>query len=95
MNVIESLIIRIENYRKTNSKPCKSYKTEKAAEKATAEAAKIAGVHFDQTGEPARYVVFYNPSWGRWVGALDFTELLRRPTATGGYLGICPGFYSY
>lgn len=95
MNVIESLIERIEDYRKSNSKPCKSYKTRAAAEKVTAEAAKIAGKHFDQTGEPCRYIVFFNPAWGRWVGALDFTELLRRPTATGGYLGVCPGFYSY
>ena len=95
MNVIESLTTRIEDYRKSNSKPCKSYKTEKAAEKATAEAAKIAGAHFDQTGESARYIVFFIPAWGRWVGALDFTELFARKTSQGGYLGICPGFYSF
>jgi hypothetical protein len=95
MNVIESLTERIEDYRKSNSKPCKSYKTRSAAEKATAEAARIAGLHFDQLATPARYIVFFIPTWGRWVGALDFTEIFSRKTSQGGYLGVCPGFYSY
>lgn len=94
-NIIADLTARIEDYRATNAKPCKSYKTEAAAEKATAEAAATAAQHLGSK-EPARYVVFFNEAWGRWVGALDMTELLRRP-GVGGFIGIGSrlGFFGY
>ena len=95
MNIIDNLIARIEDYRTTNKNPCKNYATQAAAEKATAEMARRAGVYFDRDGKSARYVVFFNPAWGRWVGAIDLTELVSRPTMQGGYLGFCKGFYSY
>ena len=95
MNIIENLIERIEEYRATNKQPCKSYATQQAAQKATAAAATAAGKYFDRDAAPARYVVFYNPAWGRWVGAIDLTDLLRRSNSTGGYLGFCTGFYTY
>lgn len=99
MNVIETLTARIEDYRATNKQPCKNYATREAAEKATAKMAQSAATYFSKTGDeqarPARYVVFFNEAWGRWVGAIDLTELLNRPTSTGGYLGFCTGFYTY
>jgi hypothetical protein len=99
MNIIASLTARIEDYRATNKQPCKNYATEAAAEKATAAMAQAAADYFDMarlTGtRPARYVVFYNEAWGRWVGAIDLTELLQRKTSTGGYLGYCKGFYTF
>ena len=99
MNIIASLTARIEDYRTTNKQPCKNYATEAAAEKATAAMAQAAADYFDMarlTGtRPARYVVFYNEAWGRWVGAIDLTELLQRKTSTGGYLGYCKGFYTF
>jgi hypothetical protein len=99
MNIIASLTARIEDYRATNKQPCKNYATEAAAEKATAAMAQAASDYFDMarlTGtRPARYVVFYNEAWGRWVGAIDLTELLQRKTSTGGYLGYCKGFYTF
>ena len=95
MNLITNLIIRIEEYRATNKQPCKNYATQEAAEKATAKAADAAGKYFDRNGKAPRYVVFFNPSWGRWVGALDYSEMLNRSTANGGYLGAITGFYTY
>jgi hypothetical protein len=95
MNIINTLTARIEKYRASNKQPCKNYGTQAAAEKATAAAAAAAGKYFDRNGRPARYVVFFNEAWGRWVGALDYSELLTRPTATGGYLGAVQGFYTY
>lgn len=98
MNVIHEITKRIEKRRAENKNPCKNYATEAAAEKATLAIARIASEHFTKPGErivPARYVVFYVESWGRWVGCVDLTELLRRSTSTGGYLGICKGFFSY
>jgi hypothetical protein len=101
MDVIAELTSRIEDYRATNAKPCKSYATREAAEKATANMAHDAAVHFAldsaKITKPARYVVFFNEAWGRWVGAVDLTELMARPTSTGGYVGICSanGFFSY
>ena len=99
MNIIDTLTARIEEYRATNKNPCKSYATREAAEKATAKAAQKAATYFDRSNRPnapaARYVVFFNEAWGKWVGAIDLTELLRRENSTGGYLGVCPGFYTY
>ena len=95
MNITENLISRIEEYRATNKQPCKNYATQEAAEKATAKAADAAGKYFDRDGKAPRYVVFFVPAWGRWVGALDYTEMFRRSTANGGYLGAITGFYTY
>jgi hypothetical protein len=99
MNIIDNLIARIEDYRATNKQPCKSYATKAAAEKATATMAQRAATYFDQQNRtdarPANYVVFYNEAWGRWVGAIDLTNLLNRSNTTGGYLGFCTGFYTY
>lgn len=95
MNVIEKVTARIEEYRKTNKQPCKNYASQAAAEKATAAAAAKAGRLFDRNGTPARYVVFFNEAWGRWVGAMDYTELLSRSSYMGGYLGAVSGFYVY
>lgn len=96
MNIITSLIARIEDYRTTNKNPCKNYATEAAAEKAAqlmAQAAlKMLGAPNDQ--QPVRYVVFLVPAWGRWVYALDFSELLSRKGA-GGPVGSFTDFFSF
>lgn len=98
-NVITNLTARIEEYRAENKNPCKNYATEASAEKATAKMAKDAAVHFNAKGDKgareANYVVFYIEAWGRWVGCIDMSELLRRPETTGGYLGFCTGFFTY
>jgi len=99
MNVTDTVTARIEDYRSTNKNPCKSYATRAAAEKATAAMAQKAATYFDAQGRAdapsARYMVFFNEAWGRWVGAIDLTELLNRKNSTGGYLGICTGFFTY
>jgi len=101
MNQVDSIIQRVEDYRATNKNPCKSYKTKAAAEKATARVAQIAADHFailrNIGAVPARYMVVYVPAWGRYVGAIDLTEVMGRQSSTGGYLGICSahGFFSY
>jgi len=96
MNVIDRVIDRIEFRRKENKVPCKNYKNKASAERATKNMAEIAGQHFF-CDEPARYIVVYNEAWGRWIGAIDLTELLQREERKGGYLGICSSnnFYSY
>lgn len=99
MDIIATLTARIEDYRSTNKKPCKNYATREAADKATASMAQTAAMYFDKTNRKdarcARYVVFYIEPWGRWVGAIDLTELLNRENSTGGYLGVCTGFFTY
>jgi len=94
-NIIKDLIERIESYRATNKQPCKNYATEAAAEKATIAAAEQARIRIAAPTDtkPVRYVVFFVPAWGRWVGALDYTELLSRKGA-GGYIGDV-GFYTF
>lgn len=44
---------------------------------------------------PAQYVVFYNEAWGRWVGAINMSELTLRSSTTGGYMGYCTGFFAF
>jgi hypothetical protein len=101
MNLIKNLTARIEETRKENKNPCKNYTTEAAAEKATLEMATICAAHFDRDQRglenvlPAAYVVFYNEAWGRWVGCINLSEVLNRSTSTGGYLGVCKGFYTW
>jgi len=98
-NIIAELTARIEEYRATNKNPCKNYATEATAEKATAKAAQEIATYFDKQSREdapsARYVVFYVEAWGRWVGCIDMSELLRRSNSTGGYLGVQPGFFKY
>jgi hypothetical protein len=99
MNIITSLTARIEDYRITNKQPCKSYSSQEAAEKATSKMAQAAATYFDAKNRidapSADYVVFYNEAWGRWVGAVDMNDLVRRSNSVGGYLGFCKGFYTY
>jgi hypothetical protein len=100
MNTINDLIARIEDRLTETANPCKSYKTKEAAEKATAKIAQIAANHFAASmdgQESARYMVVYIEKMGKWIGAIDMTELLSRSTSTGGFLGICAqkGFYSF
>jgi len=101
MNIIAALTARIEEYRVETKNPCKNYATEAAAEKATAKMAKVVADYFYYTpgveaDRPARYVVFYNAAWGRWVGCIDLTELMKRNTSTGGYVGdFCKDFFTF
>lgn len=96
MNVINELLARVEAYRLSNKNPCKNYGSREKAEQATAEMAQRAARYFTQSEDaaPARYVVFYNEAWGRWIGGIDLTELLRRPNSAG-YVGFCTGFFTY
>jgi hypothetical protein len=99
MDIIASLIARVEEYRATNKNPCKNYGTQAAAQAAAAKVAQQVADHFakdrSRAAQPAHYVVFYVPAWGRWTAALDYSELLRRDTSTGGYLGVAKGWYTY
>lgn len=97
-NIITTLVGRIEDYRASNKNPCKNYATEDGAEKAVAAIALKAAQHFTKQGfevTSARYIVIYCAAWGRWVGCVDMTELLARPSSTGGYIGICTGFFTF
>ena len=97
-NIVDTLIARIEKRRTENKNACKNYATKVAAEKATAVAAQNVANEFHRgtgTAKSARYVVFYVPSWGRWCGGIDMTEVMNRDTSTGGYVGVEIGFYKY
>jgi len=98
-NQVTDLIARIEAYRLTNKVPCKNYATQAAAEQATAKMAQIAATHFDCNNRvdapPAHYIVVFNEAWGRWVGGICLSQLMGRSNSTGGYLGVCTGFFTY
>ena len=93
MDIIASLKARIEKRLTETKNPCKNYKTEMAAQKATLKMAEYAAEYFE-SNRPGRYVIIKIEGLG-WIGAIDLTELLSRPETIGGYLGICTGFYTY
>lgn len=89
MNVIDNLTSRIEERLTETATPCKTYKTKEAAEKATAKMAQIAAdliaIDWRNGQKSARHVVFYVEAMGRWVGAVDMTELISRKTSGFGW----------
>lgn len=102
-DLLTTLVERIEEARLTNKNPCNSYATRENALKATAKMAQRVANHFSRDLRmnpetevvPARFIVLHIESWGRWVGFIDMTEVLMRPSSTGGYLGVAEGFFSY
>jgi predicted ATPase len=100
MNIAKDLIARIEDYRATNKKPCKSYATEAKAEEVAQTLAVKYAAYFANSkngNAPCRFIVVFNEAWGRWVVGFDFSELLSRNSSTGGYIGIASndGFFTY
>ena len=99
MNIVKFIIDSIEERRAETKTPCKSYATQAKAEEIAAPLAQQFANHFsiDGTQQPCRYIVAHDDAWGRWIVAFDFTEMLRRDTSTGGYIGIAAdrGFYTY
>lgn len=103
MNIIKEIVKRLEDARGSNKGyPCKTFATELAAEKATADMAQKVANYFipehRRSGDArsARFILIQMPEWdNRWVGVIDQTEVMGRPDATGGYLGIAKGFFVY
>lgn len=86
MNIVTEIVNRIEARFQETKNPCKSYATQEAAEKAIASVAHAAAVYYGVSGGPARYIVTFIPAMGRWVGAIDQTELMNRKGFMGGYV---------
>ena len=86
IDIIEGLVSRIEDYRKTNKTPCRNYASRAEAKKAADKMVK-AGMDYYQTSDTARYIVFYDEAWNRWVFAIDMTEYSKRVDFGGGYMG--------
>ena len=95
MNITAQLERRILKRAQETKKPCKMYKRQAAADKATAEVAESVGIIHETYS--ARYVVFYIDDLKAWVGAIDLSECLSRQKAVGGYVGYAAGagFYTY
>lgn len=96
MNVIDTLIERIERRAKETKTPCKLYSSYEAADRAGSKiASEVGDIHESRRG--ANYVVFEIPSLGKWTAAIDLTGLLSRPETVGGYVGYAgqKGFYTY
>ena len=95
MNLIKTLIARIEDSRKDNKNPCKNYATEQTAEKAAEKYAKIIGDYYSNgEGVDVEYVVYFNEAWGRWCVSFRVTPLVQQ---YGGYVFFAGqlGFYCY
>lgn len=94
-NIITTLRNRMHSDRGSNKGyPTKLYKTEAAAEKALRADSEKVGKALDRDGKPADYIVFEIPEWGGWTGAVNLSEVLRRPTCLGGFVGAS-SFYCF
>lgn len=100
MNIVKDLVTRIEKRLTETKKPCNLYATEERAELTAEHNAKLLADYFAKTGtatHPARYVVVFIPSVGKWAVGFDQTEVMNRSTSTGGYAGVMSarGFYTF
>lgn len=107
MNLVKDLVTRIEKRLTETKKPCKLYATEAAAEKVAESEARILALYFapplrnsedaKKAVPPARYIIVFIPSVGKWAIGFDQTEVMSRPRSTGGYVGIMAdrGFYTF
>lgn len=92
MNIVKSVIARIEDSRRTNKNPCKNYATEEAAEKAAQKYAALITRAYTQEEYDLQYMVVYNEAWGRWVVAFHVLPLIQR---YGGYVGVAASYNFY
>ncbi|QDH84389.1 hypothetical protein Axy18_016 [Achromobacter phage vB_AxyS_19-32_Axy18] len=102
MNIIKDLQARIAERLTETKNPCKTYKTEEAAEKAAERMSVDVAMYFrkeqwktEKDIRPARYVVIYIAEMDRWTYCIDLTELINRESSTGGYLGYCKDIYTF
>lgn len=99
MNLVKDLVARIEKRLTETKKPCKLYATEEKAEAVAIEEAEFMGAYFSNVAHPrpARYIIVYIPSVGKWAIGFDLTEVMRRHDAIGGYLGVMSdkGHYTF
>lgn len=95
MNIVESVVARIEDRLLETKNPCKLYKTKDRAEamgkKLSEEMGRYFGTH------PAQYIVVYVPSVDRYTPAFNINEIVSRPDALGGYVGAIAdkGFFQF
>jgi hypothetical protein len=45
--------------------------------------------------QPADYVVFYFEPMQRWVFCIQQSEVMRRPEAAGGYIGVAKNVFTF
>lgn len=100
MNIVKDLVARIEKRLLDTKKPCRLYATEERAEAEAVDQAAFMGAYFARPGttsRPARYVVVFIPSVGKWAIGFDLTEVMNRHNACGGYVGVMAdrGFYTF
>jgi hypothetical protein len=97
MNIIKSLQARIADRLTETASPCKMYKKLSVAEYHGNKMSEEIRGYFG-ADEPCRFVIveFTNRAGEKvYTPCFDYTELLRRPETTGGYLGFAEGFYTY
>lgn len=106
MNLVKDLVVRIEKRLTQTKRPCKLFSTEAKAEAVAEKEAKYLAVYFSRHSmsdaeaeniRPARYLIVYIPSVGKYAIGFDQTEVMARSTSTGGYVGVMSdrGFYTF
>ena len=95
MNIVESVVNRIEDRLLETSNPCKLYKTSDNAENAAKKISEGMGLHFGT--HPAQYIIVYIPSVDRFTPAFNINEITTRPDCLGGYVGYASdkGFFQF
>lgn len=97
MNIARSIIARVEDRLEETKNPCKSYASVAAAERAADKYAALAGEWYCKDKKPAQYIVVFVEKLGRHVVAFDQSEMHKRSSFLGGYVGLLAnkGFFCY
>lgn len=94
MNVIKSLVARIEERLTETKTPCKLYATEASAEKAAEQWVAKGAEYFGVSERDVRYVIVKVPSVDKYTVCFD-TAYLFGAKRVGGYVGFFENFYCY
>jgi hypothetical protein len=94
MNLIKTMVARIEERLLETKDPCKLYKSEVTAE-TMAEAWVVKGAeYFGVDARDVRYVIVYVPSVGKYAICFDTSYIFGAKKA-GGYVGFFEGYFCY
>ncbi|ACV50173.1 hypothetical protein [Delftia phage PhiW-14] len=79
--------------------PCRTYATQASCLIAAKKMAQATANHFalDQSKDavPADFFMMLIPNLNRWTFCIHLSEVIKRESSTGGFLGFCSDIYTY
>lgn len=93
MNIVKSLVARIEKRLTETKNPCPLYATEQGAERIANEWVKKGAEYFGVPERDVRYVIVHIPSVNKYAIGFDGSLIFAR--GDGGYVGFFTNHYTF